>query len=148
MKIEEFLNQEVRNNPARGMIGTESTWLDVCTIDLSGDGLYVGDPLHLSPMPFPIQLLRGAYRLSAKVIAYARDKRISRIRLVTGDGDAQVGSKVRDVSTDAASIGIADFQGFAHLFERNDRTTHERLKTMAYDLAHCSVGSIDPGLPV
>ncbi len=84
MTIEEYLASDFSGKPTTGDIGKESQWLDFCQLTVREgkvhvvDASYAADPVE----GCMIELAPGSYQAQAKIMAYGRDTRISRLRVV------------------------------------------------------------------
>ena len=127
MTIEEYLASDFSGKPTTGDIGKESQWLDFCQLTVREgkvhvvDASYAADPVE----GCMIELAPGSYQAQAKIMAYGRDTRISRLRVVRPGVAATVASQVGDTGTDTGNIGIYDYDLFARAWGSDNDASWE-----------------------
>ena len=125
MNLQDYLASKPFFRARRG-IGTESDWLEFCALDVPSGLLFVFDPGFL---PGELKGCRasvssGHFVLSAKIVTYWKDYRVSRLRSCRTGAKPKLGSRVGSVVTDLGLIGAADHAIYASAWE-SDRAAFE-----------------------
>jgi len=121
-ELDEFLDGESRP-PAKGTLGTESRWLHFCDLDLRSGRLLVIDP---SFAPYEqdgllVDLPVTRYTVSAKVLDYGTEKRVSRLQVVTRLAEATLGPEIGKTWSDTARTGVCDYQLYKEAWGDDER---------------------------
>src|SRR6185369_6502624 len=106
---------------ARRGVGRESDWLEFCNLELPGGVLFVFDPAMLpgEAKGCRVKLVAGEFAVTAKVITYWKDSRISRLRVCLVGVSPVPGKRVGSVAPDLGLIGIADHTAYTSAWERD-----------------------------
>ena len=114
MKLDDALQNAWTANPPKGSIGKESTWLEFCSLQMSGNRHLIIDA-EFAPSEADgllVTLSPGHYCIQAKVIDYGTDKRVSRLRVGRDGHHSTVGQQIGTTWTDTAKTGVCDFETF------------------------------------
>lgn len=132
----------------RGGIGRESDWLEFAKLSAPSGRLYVMDPGMLPDAAdgCAINLPPGEYSITAKVITYWKDSRVSRLRIAQPGATGTVGGKIGEVSTDLGTIGLADYERYFAAWNSDadgfqDSVSHEIPESGICKIAKISAGS-------
>jgi hypothetical protein len=115
------------------MAGEESDWIDFGEIHCKSGKFLVIDPAFVADVSngVVVKCPSGAYRLSAKVISYGRDRRVSRLRVLNAGIKADATKKREQIGeawADVAAIGVCDAQAFAKIFPKDEEEAEELIE--------------------
>jgi hypothetical protein len=120
---------------ARPVLGTdtekpmESDWLAFRPLRLASGKLWVLDPTLFEGEV--ITLPPGEYQVLAKVMDWADDRRVSRLRVITGPIDpvdgAVLGRQISEVGVDFAQVGVGDWERCTSSAEALDEASQNRI---------------------
>ncbi len=119
MSLNEYLKIDGRRDVRKGALGKETGWIPFDELKLRSGKLFITDPIAGVGMEegLGVELPPADYRLEAKVMDYGQDKRISRLRIVLPDGDAEIGEQIGSTWTDVGSTGVCDHEDLAKALE-------------------------------
>jgi hypothetical protein len=121
MKLADYMRQEFAGNRQQGMVGSESEWLDLCSLDIPVGNIHVVDPQFVTDQSEGciISLRPGLYNMLVKTVVYGDDVRIARIQVVTGSDKLNLGGKIDETGTDSATVGVYDFKTLSPFSEES-----------------------------
>jgi hypothetical protein len=114
--LREFLDR-VRTGPAptKELLGTESDWMPLGQLDVGGSRLQITDLEHIGDerggtvIPVP----QGLYLVEARVVTYAREPRISRLRVRVDLVPSTLGERAGTVHVDVGAVVVCDVDRLA-----------------------------------
>jgi hypothetical protein len=149
------LKQYLDNKPfvrARRGLGHESDWLEFCSLELRGAVLFVFDPGMLpgETEGCKVALSPGRFSISAKVITYWKDSRISRLRVSPFGTRPIVGKRLGSAATDIGFIGMSDYAAYIAAWERDKIAFQKSVSNEIPGSGRCDVVKLgaDPGVEV
>ena len=104
MTLQEYLERDPAD--AHGADFIESDRLDICPLALVSGRLGVIDPTTFDGET--VEVSPGTYQVQARVMDWADDRRVSRLR-VTSCQDVRLGGQVGSVGVDSAQVGVVDW---------------------------------------
>lgn len=149
MTITEYLEiKPVSQNPCG--IASETDWLEFCDLALPSGNLYVMDAGYLpeGQSGCEIKLQPGNYRVSAKLIPYGNDARISRLRIASGGASPRLGEALGQVASDLGLVGVADHATYFRVWEEDQETFQETVGTEIPESGVCKVAKLGAGAGV
>lgn len=147
-ELRERLERQIEGDAVRGAVGRESEWLGFTQLDLSEGRLLICD-LGFIPSEddgLLVELPAGRYEVQAKVMEYAGDQRVSRLRLAPSGIAASLGEQLGETWTDTAQTSICDFTAMSRHFEAaelDDDAFGEQLDQTREEQGVCGVLELD-----
>lgn len=112
--LDSFLAEAWTADPPTGTLGSETEWLPFCTLSLQGPQLLVIDA-DFAPAAedgILVDLPSGRYNVSARVLDYGADKRVSRLRVAREGASVRLGDLLGTTWTDTAKTGVCDYHAY------------------------------------
>ena len=143
MNLEEYLDSKPFVRVRRGL-GNESDWFHFCDLDLPGGILHIFDPGMLpgAIKDCKVDLTAGCFEVSAKVITYWKDSRISRLRICLPQRSVKLGRRIGCVDTDLGLIGVADHQMYMAQWRRDPIVFQETVSDEIPESGPCSIARL------
>jgi hypothetical protein len=108
--------------------GEESDWVQFASLPVISGKLRVSDPMFFRDLPpsptFDVEC--GTYRVTAKTITYAGDRRVSRLRAMVKE-PSSFGPRLGDVRVDFGQVGIFDPVILDEAGEKMDNAEGEKM---------------------
>ena len=95
----------------------ESEWLDICPLALVSGELGVIDPSVFEGET--VEMSAGIYQAQARVMDWADDRRVSRLRVARCQ-EVRLGGQVGSVGVDFAQVGVVDWDAAQRAAESLD----------------------------
>jgi hypothetical protein len=118
-ELKRRLEQEIEGEAVHGSTGRETGWLRFTRLMLSEGRLLICDPDFIPSEDdgLLVELTAGQYEVQAKVMEYAGDQRVSRLRMVPAGIAASLGEKLGETWADTGQTAVCDFTAMTRHFE-------------------------------
>lgn len=144
-----YLASPVKGTCVTGTIGKETDWLFIAPFTISSGRLLIVDFgfLPSSQDGLVIELPSGDFDITARVMDYPGDRRISRLRLLAKGIDAPVGEAIGETWVDTAATSICDAEVMDAAWQSlGDDVATSRLEAFRETAAPCGVFVLDERL--
>jgi hypothetical protein len=125
----------VRSGPApsRGLVGTESDWLPVGQLDIRGSRLQIVDLERIGRERegVIVSVPRALYLVEARVMTYAREPRIARLRVHFDLVPSTVGARAGRIDVSLGAVAICDVDSLTTWARANEDGWEQWLECFA-----------------
>jgi hypothetical protein len=114
MTIEQYWAKSKGTFPKVGVVGVESEWMEVGTIQVPDGMLWAGDP-HLMDgrASGMVKVPKGPHRVEIKGMDFKGHRRTARVRVfLKGRSKATLGKACGETFTDSAWVGVCDYPAY------------------------------------